>query len=336
MNMRLEIVPFEEEMAPAAADLLAQRHRRDRAALPILPARFENAAVAENAVRAVLARPLAHGAAAVRDGRLVGYMIGDMDLAEIWGRSGWVRLPGCAVAPDEDVDLVRDLYAALGRRWLDFGCFSHYAVVSPADPALLHAWHSLTFGIQQVYALRPLDDLDGGNVALPSGVEIRRAKPDDRALLADFSDIIWRHQVQGPVWGMTLPEDVAEMREGWAELLDEPDWTVWLAFLDGQPVGIQGYHPEAESDDDMLVGEGCAALSVAGTREAVRGLGIGQAMTRRGLAALRAEGYRVCLADWRSTNLLSSRFFPRQGFAPAAYRLNRLIDSHIAWARGSL
>ncbi len=333
--MRLEIVPFEEEMTPAAADLLAQRHRRDRAALPILPARFEDAAVAENAVRALLGRPMAHGVAAVRDGRLVGYMIGDIEVAEIWGRSGWVRLPGFALGPDEDVDLARDLYAALGRRWLDFGCFSHYAVVSAGDAALRHAWHSLTFGIQQVYGLRPLDDSPASEASLPPGVAIRRASPDDRALLADFSDVIWRHQVQAPVWGMTLPEDVAEMREGWAELLDEPDWTVWLAFLDGKPVGVQGYHPEEESDSDMLVGEACAALGVAGTREAARGLGIGQAMTRRGLAALRDEGYRVCLTDWRSTNLLSSRFWPRQGFAPVAYRLNRIIDSRIAWARGN-
>ena len=330
--MRLEIVPFEEEMLPAAADLLAERHRRDRAALPLLPARFADAAVTENAVRAALARPMAHGVAAVRGGRLVGYMIGDIVVAEIWGRSGWVRPPGFAAAPHEDVDVVRDLYAALARRWLDFGCFAHYAVVSPADPALLHAWYSLTFGIQQVYALRSLDDL--GDDAAPPGVMIRRASPDVRALLADFSDVIWQHQVGAPTWGVMLPESVGDLREGWAELLDEPDWSVWLAFLDGQPVGIQGYHPEAESDEDMLVGEACAALSVAGTRAAARGRGIGQAMTRRGLAALRGEGYRVCLADWRSTNLLSSRFWPRQGFVPAAYRLHRLIDSRIAWARG--
>lgn len=331
--MRLEIVPFENNMLPAAAHLLAQRHRRDRTAMPLLPARFEDPTVAERAVRAVLERPMAQGFAAVRGDRLVGYLIGDMVIAEVWGRSGWVRLPGFAVAPDEDVDIVRDLYTALGERWVDFGCFSHYAVVPTGDAALLYAWHSLTFGIQQVYALHALDD-PAGDAPLPPDVEIRLAEPDDRALLADFSDIIWRHQVQSPVWGLMLPETVEDQREGWAELLDEPGWRVWLAFYAGQPVGVQGYHAEEESDDALIVPPACAALTVAGTREGARGRGIGQAMTRRGLAALREEGFRVCLADWRSTNLLSSRFFPRQGFAPAAYRLNRLLDSRIAWARG--
>ncbi|MFN8484020.1 MAG: GNAT family N-acetyltransferase [Anaerolineae bacterium] len=332
--MRLEIVPFEEAMLPDAGRLLALRHRRDRAALPLLPDRFEDATVAETAVRAVLDRPMAQGFAAVRGGRLVGYILGDMVIAEIWGRSGWVRLPGFATAPEEDVDIVRDLYAALGERWVDFGCFSHYAVVPTADPALRHAWHSLTFGIQQVYALNPLDSLAGADAALPAGVEIRLAEPDDRALLADFSDIIWRHQAQAPVWGMMLPETVQDQRDGWAELVDEPGWRVWLAFYNGQPVGIQGYHPEEEGDDALLIPAACAALSVAGTREGQRGRGIGRAMTQRGLAALREAGFRVCLADWRSTNLLSSRFFPRQGFVSVAYRLNRMVDSRIAWARG--
>ncbi|MFN8472969.1 MAG: GNAT family N-acetyltransferase [Anaerolineae bacterium] len=333
--MHPELVPFDNAMLPDAGRLLALRHAHDRAALPTLPSRFEEAAVAAKAVRAALDRPMAQGFAAVRGDRVVGYCIGDVALAEIWGRSGWVRPPGCAVGPDEDAELVRDLYAALGQRWIDLGCFSHYAVVPTSDPALLQMWYSLSFGIQQVYGLRALDDLGGPGLPLPPGVEIRVAGPDDRTVLADFSDIIWRHQVQAPVWGMMLPETVEDQREGWAELVDEPGWTVWLAFYEGQPVGIQGYHPEEESDEALIVPEACASLSVAGTREGARGRGVGQAMTRRGLKGVRDAGFRVCLTDWRSTNLLSSRFWPRQGFAPVAYRLNRIIDSRIAWARGN-
>lgn len=48
--MTAEIVPFHTDLIPAAGGLLTQRHQRDRAALPDLPARFEDPAVASAAV----------------------------------------------------------------------------------------------------------------------------------------------------------------------------------------------------------------------------------------------------------------------------------------------
>lgn len=75
-------------------------------------------------------------------------------------------------------------------------------------------------------------------------------------------------------------------------------------------------------------------LSVAGTLPGFRGRGIGIALTQHALSAARADGWHVCETDWRSTNLLSSRFWPRRGFRPYLYRLSRLIDPRIAWARG--
>ena len=67
-----------------------------------------------------------------------------------------------------------------------------------------------------------------------------------------------------------------------------------------------------------------------------RGQGIGTLLTRHGLAHARAAGYHFCETDWRSTNLLASRFWPHQGFQPIGYRLVRRIDQRIAWADGSM
>ena len=39
----------------------------------------------------------------------------------------------------------------------------------------------------------------------------------------------------------------------------------------------------------------------------------------------RERDYRTMLTDWRVTNLLSSRFWPRRGFHPSFLRLHRLI-----------
>ena len=99
-------------------------------------------------------------------------------------------------------------------------------------------------------------------------------------------------------------------------------------------VGVQGYWPPESAGDYLLVPDNCVHMSVAGTRVEARGRGIGTLLTKVGLAQARAAGYRFCETDWRSTNLLASRFWPRRGFRPAAYRLVRRVDERIAWAHG--
>jgi len=330
--VNIEIVPFQDKHSEEAGALLAERHRRDRLRLPELPARFENPAAAAVAVAATWQQAGAIGVAALRAGRLLGYMLGRPLIDETWGRSAWVRPAGCALAPDENAEMVRTLYAALAAPWVAQGIFFHFALLPLADPALIHAWFSLSFGIEQIYGLADLAQLDLAPPPPMPGLEIRRAGPADRQTLGDFSDIIWRHQVQAPVWGIMLPEVVAEQRTGWAELVDDPKIAVWLAFLDGEPVGCQCYWPAEPGDDDLLTPASCCELSVAGTRPHVRGRGVGTALTRHNLAQARAAGYRFCLTDWRSTNLLAARFWPRQGFRPIAYRLVRRVDQRIAWA----
>lgn len=329
--MNVDIVPFHEAMIGEAGTLLAERHRRDRLAQPELPARFEDPAVSSAAVAATWQQAGASGVAVQRDSRLAGYMIGQRVIDTMWGRSAWVRPAGCALTLDEGAELARDLYAALAAPWVVQGIYFHFAVLPVADPALIHAWFSLSFGLEQIYALADLAQLDLQPPPAVPGLEIRRAGPADRQTLADFSDVIWRHQVQAPVWGIMLPERVEERRTGWAELADDPNVTLWLAYLDGEPVGCQAYGPADPGDDDLLTPDACCEQIVAGTRPHARGRGVATALMRRGLHQAREAGYRFCLTDWRSTNLLSSRFWPHQGFRPMIYRLVRRVDSRIAW-----
>ena len=333
--MAIEIVAFQDELISDAAALLAARHARDRQVLPDLPAQFTDAAAARAAIEAALRRPHAGGVAAVQGGQLLGYLIGEMVFDPSWGRQAWVRLPGCALAPGQPPDRVHDLYAALGARWVAAGCFEHFALVSVADPAMIQAWFALSFGLQQIYALLALEGLElpPPPPAAP-GIAIRQAGPDDRAALAEISDVIWRHQVQAPTWAVHLPETAAQTREGWAELADEPGAMVWLAFAQEQVVASLGYWPVDATDDAMHISESCVRMSVAGTREAARGRGIMQALVLHGFAQVRERGYQFCESDWRSTNTLAARFWPRQGFRPTVYRLVRRIDPRIAWANG--
>ncbi len=299
-----------------------------------MPSRFEDPLGAQKSIEAALKRKQATGFAALDAGRLVAYLIGDMVIDDIWGRSGWVRLPGCAYDLDGEVEIVRQLYAALGARWVDYGLFSHFALIPITDPALIQTWFSLSFGIEQVHALTDLESLNPVLPDISPEIEIRQAGPEDRQHMAEISDVIWKTQVKAPVWGAMMPEITSEIEAGWAELVDEAAVTVWLALREGRVVAVQGYWPAEQAGDNLLTPEKCIQLSVAGTREEERGQGISTWLTKYGLAQARSAGYRFCETDWRSTNLLSSRFWPRQGFRPATYRLVRRIDQRIVWANG--
>ncbi len=339
MTMSLELIPFHEGHLPAAAELLARRHARDRAAMPLLPARFETARSAMAAVREVWHKPWTTGTAALRDGGMVGYLLGEARFDVLRGRHIWAYLPGHALAADAPPALYADLYAAAGPEWLRLGAFDHYVMMPAADAAGLDVWYGLSFGREQAHAMRSLAEPLPEPVTVP-GVRVRPATLDDQdVMVEEMSPVLRDHMAGPPVWAVNLPEYIQAIREEFAEMLTDDHATVWLAEEDvagGRVLGYQAYHSATPSDDDLTISlsDRTTLLKVAATRPEARGRGIGRALTRAGLAGAATAGYAVCVADWRTTNIEAARFWPRLGFRPAVYRLTRKVDSRIAWANG--
>ena len=337
--MKTEYIPFTESMLPDAGRLLAGRHLRNRKNLPLLPARFEDPQVAVKAVQALWGKKLKNGFAAFRDGRMIAYLIGE-NMTSPWGRCGYVYLPGYALARDESPSVIQDLYSLLGESWVKRGCFDHYLYISAADSNVISALFDLGFGKERVDALLDFSTLDIPQVEEPPGVTIRQAGAGDNAHLGNLSNVIFGALSDAPHWHPTVPEDWDELREGWSELADNEEWTVWLALENDQrssPVdktlGMVGFRPEEEDDTQMLASPRTMYLSVAATKPPARGRGVSTALTWHGLEKARRDGFEICYTNWISPNLLASRFWPRFGFKDAAYRVSKKINPMIAWAK---
>lgn len=338
--MKTEISPFTKELLSDAGRLLAQRHKHNRRVLPELPVRFEDPQVATKAVETLWNRRTAHGFAALHDGELLAYLIGETT-THPWGRSGYIYLPGYAVAEEESPSLLQDLYSLLGEEWVKKGCFNHSLYISAADTQVIDAMFDLGFGKERVDALMDLRKVVIPEVEEPAGISIRQVGKGDNEYLASLSDVIFRALANSPYWHPTIPEDWDELREGWAELADDKEWTVWMALQNDkrsspadEALGTVGFRPEWEEDTQMLASPRTIYLSVAATKPRARGRGVSTVLTWHGLEQARKEGYEICYTNWISPNLLASRFWPRFGFKDVAYRLAKKVDPSIAWARG--
>jgi hypothetical protein len=132
----MKIVPFADEHLDAAAELLAARHERHRAAEPLLPAGLD--------YRAEIAALLADGATGVfTDG---AYVLGRSGPADRWGPNIWVDAPGHAA---EEPELLRDVWAEAAAGWFEDGLRAHYALVPATDTALLDAWFRLASALSK-------------------------------------------------------------------------------------------------------------------------------------------------------------------------------------------
>jgi ribosomal protein S18 acetylase RimI-like enzyme len=256
------------------------------------------------------------GAEALRDGVRVGHLVGRLDEAPSRGQHAWVELGDHGLAEGQPPALYADLYAVAGEPWVRQGHLTHL-VEMPAHDEVLRVWFGLGFGQEQVYASAPTRETA---VAPPPGVTVREATADDLERSLDVVGAITIHQLGPPVWSGLTASTRDELRAGWAEFLAEEDSVVLLAERDADVVGFAALHPGPEPR--------VAHLPVAATHPEARGAGIGFALAQSALRRAHTDGYRTVELDWRSTNLLASRFWLRAGFVPTSYRLRRDVQPY--------
>jgi GNAT superfamily N-acetyltransferase len=301
----MEIVPFGEQHLDDAAELLAARHARHRLAFPELP---------ELDYRAEIAAELADGATGVFTRG--AFVLGKAGSAT-WGQN--IRI-GPAAHAASDPETLRDVWAVAAARWVAEGARGHYVVVPATDTPLLDAWFRLGFGAQQAHALTAIPDSEW-----PAGV--REATLDDVEALVEIGPLLSRHQRESPIFSESPEQTPAEVR---ADVLDDfaTEGVANLVYeVDGRIVGDFFVCPVDLSDAHSSLARppGAALIGFAVTDPTVRGSGAGLALTAASFAWARERGYDTLAVDWRVTNLLASRFWPRRGFRTTFLRLHRLV-----------
>ena len=293
----LQIHPL-SELRDEAARLLRERHERHRAAEPLLPEVDDFAAHVPE-----------HGLVATRSGTTVAFLAGDVD-----GDTARVGFAGCAASEPE---ALRDLFAVLADEW----DVARFAVAAPAhDAALIDVWFRLAFGCQFVWAVRETEPAE----PVEFGGTIRPSTPDDLEDVAQFDEILWTLQARSPSFSGRKVPGRGAFREEWSTLWDERDvHTHFVAEREGRVVGhVLLYRRPA---GDLRVPSENVDLGHVATLHAVRGSGVGLALTAFALRWAHEQGFRSLTTDWRSVNLLSSRFWPRRGFRPQYLRLYRAV-----------
>lgn len=334
--MPLTIVPFEPRLLDPAAELLADRHRRDRAREPRLPATYEDAGASRQALAHSLERPGARGVVALRDGRPVGFLLATaLLLPQTHAMSQYFPVRGAgawyadhAVADGEDAYVTyRAMYAALAAPLVRAGYFTHLMETPARDAEAQEALVSLGFGRDLCAALREVDrPADAG-----ADVEIHVASMEDLDVVMGLVHELSLHHALSPIFLPAIPEALPAMRVFQENLLAEPANAHFVAYRDGRALGMQTFMPHGLFNPAFNPEATVYLFQGIVSRDA-RFAGVGKALLAHSMAWAREQGYRYCGLHYATANLEGAAFWTSQGFEPVAYRYSRRIDDRAVWA----
>jgi GNAT superfamily N-acetyltransferase len=246
---------------------------------------------------------------ATRDGNAVAYLGGDVDSER--GLASW-SFAGHAA---EEPEALRDLFAVQAA---ELGLARFMVTVPATDAGLVDAWFRLAFGCQAVMAVREIVPHE----PVAFGGTIRRSVPDDLEQLLDLDEALYAHQRRAPSFSEYDVPPRERMRADAADTWDE-EYEPFVAERGGRIEGLLLLY--RRPDNDLRVPANNIDLAFAATREDVRGGGIGLALTAHAMNWAGEHGFHSMTVDWRSVNLLASRFWTRRGFRPQYLRLYRAV-----------
>jgi GNAT superfamily N-acetyltransferase len=310
LGLRLE--PFASRHLDDAAELLARRHQRHLAQGSLLQlepdfrAEVEQAAGDEGASGSVL----------VADGRVQGYVLGSPRPLTNTGLT-WQVVGFAGLAFEGDAELLRDLYAHAASRWVDDGHTRHGVYVPWSEQELVDAWFRLTFGASGITAAR-----ETAVEPFEAGLTVRDGTPDDLEAAVRLDQDMADSMRPAPSFSGQEPSSTEELLDDWRDTWDGEEFKHFVAESEGRIVGHAVLYTGRSG---IRIPEDSIDLAAASTEPEARGTGVGRALTSHVLGWANEHGFASMTTDWRMTNLLASRFWPKRGFRPTFLRMYRSI-----------
>lgn len=308
--MPIEIRSIRDADVGQLAALLHARHTAHREAEPLLAA---DDAAAE--LERLLSVDAVAGVVAVRGGEALAYLAGEVRENDLWKRHVWIDYAGHAT---QELEPMRDLYAAAAPGWIDAGARLHLAMV-PAVAGMMEPWYRLGFAQMLLHGIRPSG---GESVHPPPGVTIREGGKGDLERVAETQGrLIWEQQALAATFTGLTPPSAETLLADWQEAFIDPSDTLFLAERDGDMIGHSLlYRPEPALGTPV----DAVRLATAAVVPHERGRGIGLALSMHAIRWAAGAGYGTIVTDWRVANPLASRFWPARGFRPTFFRMSRL------------
>lgn len=290
----------------AVAALVARRHARVQGAARVLNPAFSEPAV----VRATMG---SEPSGWVREDG------GQVTASLLWERNDAMAL-ATVVGTVGDPDDVADLYAVAGEAWVSQGLMTHGIVVPALDRALSDRLVDLSFGRQTAYAVRSL--ADGGGTPLRGDVQVERAGLERLDVLVALGDLVAHHHEGSPVFDRRSNEFYTGLPESYRAAVEEQDARVLLAWDGTDPVGLLLWRPFPPVP---MYDERSAEMLLLAVHPQARGQRVGRILVSEAMRDMARFGHPCVVADWRTTNLEASRFWPALGLLTVAHRYVRTV-----------
>jgi GNAT superfamily N-acetyltransferase len=110
-----------------------------------------------------------------------------------------------------------------------------------------------------------------------------------------------------------------------ANLLNNPANSVWLALMAGKPVGYMRFEGSSFGAASVVGAETTVAITGAYTRPAYRGKGAAVALLDAALQTYAAQGFARCSVDFESFNPEAAAFWMKY-FEPVCFSLLRVPE----------
>jgi ribosomal protein S18 acetylase RimI-like enzyme len=312
----MNILSLHPTHIPEAAELFATAFRRQRRAVPGLPARMEDPAAA---ARLLDGMP---GIVALENGQVGGYLVWFVaDRFRGTARKGaYCPEWGHACVAENPAAVYRAMYRAAAQAWAEAGCQTHAITVFAGDQDAVEAWFWNGFGLAVVDAARPMRPLDAPRA---TGLRIRPATALDAQDLAALDAEHCRHYAESPVF---MPPHAGESAADFAEFLVRPDNSIWLALDGDQLAGFIRFDAHDSDKSASVTSASSVYITGAYVRPACRGRRAAEAMLDAGLRHYAGSAYTCCAVDFESFNPEAAAFWPRY-FKPVCFSMMRVPEN---------